>query len=115
MSGPMKGGLFVGAAVAAGLLAGFLVPPLVVGRESARGSRSDAHRQPAMPNLAGRPLDEAEAHLGRRGISYVTDRGDIFGVVVPSLWEVCQTEPPEGERVRGPVHLRAALRGTCSV
>lgn len=115
MSGSLKGGLFVGAAVSVGLLAAFLVPPLVVGRETAKGPKTGAPRPPAMPNIIGRPLDEAEQELGRRGIAYVTDGGDVFGIVVPSIWEVCETEPGAGERVRGTVHLRAALPSTCGI
>jgi hypothetical protein len=115
MSGSLKGGLFVGAAVAVGLLAAFLVPPLVVGRETAKGSKGDAPPPPAMPHIIGRPLDEAEAELARRGIVYVTEGGDIFGIVVPSIWEVCETDPAGGEKVRGTAHLRAALPSTCGV
>jgi hypothetical protein len=116
MPGSLKGGLFVGAAVAVGLLVAFLVPPLVVGRETAKGPKTDAPpRLPAMPNVIGRPLDEAEQELARHGIAYVTDGGDIFGIVVPSIWEVCETEPGEGETVRGTARLRAALPSTCGI
>jgi hypothetical protein len=111
----MKGGLFVGAAVAFGFLFAFLVPPLVVGRETAKGPRTDEPPLPTMPTVVGRPLDEAEEELGRRRIAYVTDGGDIFGIVVPSVWEVCETDPGGGEKVRGTAHLRAALPGTCSI
>jgi hypothetical protein len=115
MSASLKGGLFVGAAVAVGLLAAFLVAPIVVGREPGRVSKADARPLPVMPHLTGRPLDEAEAELGRRGIAHVTDGGDIFGVVVPSVWEVCETVPGEGQRVRRTARLRAALPGTCAI
>jgi hypothetical protein len=109
----MKGGLFVGAAVAVGLLAAFLVPQLVVGRGTAKATKADA--LPAMPNLVGRPLDEAEAELGRRRIAYVTDGGDILGIVMPAIWEVCETRPRAGEKVRGTAHLRAALPSACGI
>jgi hypothetical protein len=115
MSGPVKGGLFVGAAVAIGLLFAFLVPSLVVGRETARESQADAPPLPTMPTVVGLPLDEAEEELGRRRIAYVTDGADIFGIVVPSVWEVCETDPGGGEKVRDTAHLRAALPGTCSI
>jgi hypothetical protein len=114
MSGSLKGGLFVGAAVAVGLLAAFLVPPLVVGRETAKGPKANPPR-PTMPDIVGRQLDEAEEELGRRGIAYVTDGGDILGIVVPSIWEVCATEPGGGQKVSRTAHLRAALPGTCSI
>jgi PASTA domain len=115
MSGFVKGGVFVGAAVAAGLLVGFLVPPLVVGREHDKGGEANAQTLPSMPNIIGRPLDQAENELARNGITYVTDSGDIFGIVVPSVWEVCETEPGTGETVRGTAHVRAALPTTCSI
>ena len=115
MSDPVKGGLFVGAAVAVGLLFAFVVPPLVAGRETAKEHKADRPALPSMPDVVGRPLDEAEQELGRRRIAYVTDGGDILGIVVPSVWEVCETEPGGGEKVRGTAHLRAALPGTCSI
>ena len=115
MSASVKGGLFVGAAVAVGLLAAFLVPPIVVGRETGKASKAEARPLPVMPHLTGLPLDEAEAELGRRGIAHVTDGGDILGVVVPSVWEVCETVPGGGEKVRGTAHLRAALPSTCGI
>ena len=114
MSGPLKGGIFVGAAVAVGMLAGFLLPSLVVGSEG-RNDRAGKPPQPAMPNLVGRSLDEAEDVLGRRGIAYVTDGEEIFGVSVPSIMEVCETTPGAGEQVRGPVRVRAALSNTCAI
>jgi hypothetical protein len=115
MPDSLKGGLFVGAAVAVGLLVAFLVPSLVVGRETAGEPKTDKPPLPAMPDMIGRPLDEAENELARRGIAYVTDGGDIFGIVVPSIWEVCETEPGGGEKVRGTAHLRAALPSTCDI
>jgi hypothetical protein len=68
-----------------------------------------------MPDMIGRPLDQAEEELGWRGIAYVTEGADIFGIVVPSVWEVCETEPGGGEKVRGTAHLRAALPSTCDI
>jgi hypothetical protein len=114
MSGPLKGGLFVGAAVAVGLLAGFLLPSLVVGDDRTTSGRSKP-AGPAMPSLVGRSLDEAEKILGRRGIAYVTDGGDVFGISVPSIMEVCETAPAAGQPVRGKVRVRAALSSTCAI
>lgn len=113
MSDSLKGGLFVGAAVAVGLLVAFLVPTMVVGRGAAKGQRAQAPPPPVMPNVVGRPLDEAERELRRREITYVTDEGDVLGVVVPSVWEICETVPRPGARVRQSARLRAALPGTC--
>jgi hypothetical protein len=115
MSGPVKGGLFVGAAVAVGIVAGLLLPSLVVGGATAERQKPKAPAPPAMPDVVGLPLDEAELRLSRREIAHVTDEGDIFGVVVPSMWEVCETEPVAGQSVRGTAQVRAALTGTCRI
>jgi len=112
MSDSLKGGLFVGAAVAVGLLVAFLVPPMVAGRGTAK-QRAQAPPPPVMPDVVGRKLDDAERELRRHEISYVTDEGDVFGVVVPSVWEVCETRPAAGSRVRQSARVRAALPGTC--
>ena len=114
MSGPLKGGLFVGAAVAVGLLAAFLLPALVVGDEGGAAG-ADKPTRPAMPDVVGRPLDEAEDVLGRRGIAYRTDGEDIFGISVPAIMEVCETVPGAGEPIRGTVRVRAALSRTCAI
>ena len=115
MSGPMKGGLFVGAAVAVGLLAGFLLPSVVMSGEGAATDGTDKAPRPAMPDVIGQPLNQAEDTLGRRGIAYVTDGGDIFGIAVPSIMEVCETVPGAGMPVRGTVRVRAALSSTCAI
>jgi hypothetical protein len=115
MSGPLKGGLFVGAAVAVGLLAAFLVPQSVVGRHGAATAGAGKPPRPAMPDVVGRPLDEAQDALRARRIAYVTDGGDIFGIDVPSIMEVCETVPSAGEPVRGTVRVRAALPRTCAI
>jgi hypothetical protein len=116
MRGPVKGGLFVGAAVATGLLAGLLVPSLVVAeRETVKRPRTHALPRPTMPSVIGLPLDEAKDELGRAGVPYVTDAPDIVEVVVPMLLEVCETEPEPGAKVRGTARLRAAPAGTCDI
>jgi hypothetical protein len=115
MSGSLKGGLFVGGAVALGLLAAFLLPALVAGRETATGQRADTRSLPAMPDIVGLPLDEAESELSRRQIAHVTDTEEVLGVVMPSVWEVCETRPGPGQKVRGTARLRAALPGTCAI
>jgi hypothetical protein len=113
VSDSLKGGLFVGAAVAVGLLVAFLVPAMVMGRGAAKGQRAQTPPPPVMPNVVGRPLDEAERELRRREITYVTDEGDVLGVVVPSVWEICETVPRAGAPVRQSARVRAALPGTC--
>jgi len=47
------------------------------------------------------------------GVSVTVAPGDVLGVVVPSVWEICETVPRPGARVRQSARLRAALPGTC--
>jgi hypothetical protein len=116
MPDAVKGGLFVGAAVAAGILAGLLVPRLVVAEDAQRPQRAHAAPSlPTMPSVVGRPLDEADLALRRRGIDYVTNAPDVVERVVPMVLEVCETEPAEGAAVRGSARVRAALVGTCAI
>jgi hypothetical protein len=115
MPDAVKGGLFVGAAVAAGILAALLVPRLVVAEDAKSPQRAHAPALPTMPSVVGRPLDEADVTLRRRGIEYVTDAPEIVERVVPMVLEVCETEPAEGAAVRGSVRLHAALVGTCAI
>jgi hypothetical protein len=115
MSDSLKGGLFVGAAVAVGLIAAFVLPSMVAGGEASKGRQAKAPPPPVMPNVVGRPLDEAERELRTRQITFVTDEDDVLGVVVPSVWEVCETQPNAGSRVRRGARLRAALPGTCDL
>jgi hypothetical protein len=113
----VKGGLFVAAAVVTGMVVGLVLPSLVVAE---RETGSSAHPQrkaslPTMPSLIGRTLDEAEDELGRRQISYSTDAPHLVEVLVPTVLEVCETEPPAGAKVRGNARVRAAVAGTCSI
>jgi serine/threonine protein kinase len=53
-----------------------------------------------VPSLAGQPLDVAEQHLDQLGLGY-TEEGDtgLFGVLIPSDWSVCDTDPAAGTEV----------------
>jgi hypothetical protein len=119
VSDAVKGGLFVAAAVATGLLAGLFVPSLVgAERETASRPRAPAPALPTMPGIIGRRFDEAQDELRRRGIPYVTVAPDIVAVaevVAPATLEVCDTEPGPGRSVRDRAHLHAAFAGTCGI
>jgi serine/threonine protein kinase len=54
----------------------------------------------AIPSLAGQPLDVAEQQLESLGLHPSEEGGGLFGVIVPSDWNVCQTSPGPGTRVR---------------
>jgi hypothetical protein len=117
MPDALKGGLFVAAAVATGLVAGLFLPSLVgTERHTAKG-RPGAQRplRPTMPSVIGRSLDEARGELSRRGIAYVTNAPDVVEVTVPEILEVCESEPGPGRRVRGSARLRTAIAGTCGI
>jgi serine/threonine protein kinase len=53
-----------------------------------------------VPSLAGEPLDVAEQQLDHLGLGY-TEEGDtgLFGVLIPSDWNVCDTDPAAGSAV----------------
>ena len=105
----------MGTAVAFGILVGLLAPSLVgAEKQAAKGQRAHAPPLPAMPSVIGKPLDEAQAALSRRGIPYVTDAPDIVEMLVPDILEVCESEPSPGKSVRGSARLRAELIGTCN-
>ena len=53
-----------------------------------------------VPSLAGQPLDAAEQRLDQLGLRSSEQGGGIFGVIVPSDWNVCETSPPAGAEVR---------------
>jgi serine/threonine protein kinase len=54
----------------------------------------------AVPSLAGQPLDVAEQRLDGLGLRASEEGGGLFGVLVPSDWNVCQTSPGPGTRVK---------------
>ncbi len=66
---------------------------------------ADSGRSPApsgieVPSLAGQPLDVAERRLDDLGLRTSEDGGGLFGVLVPSDWNVCETSPAAGSTVR---------------
>jgi beta-lactam-binding protein with PASTA domain len=54
----------------------------------------------AVPVLAGQPLDVAEQRLDSLGLRSNEVGGGLFGVLLDSDWNVCQTSPGPGTRVR---------------
>jgi hypothetical protein len=112
MPDAVKGGLFVGAAVATGLVAGLLI---LAGRGTADGSRPEPASLPTMPAVIGQPLDDAQRTLGRRGIRYVTDAPEIVATTVPGILEVCESEPAPRRSIRGRARLHVSLAGTCGI
>ena len=82
-----------------------VIAALGVGAVIAVPKLSDSGKTPvptgiAVPSLAGQPLDVAEQRLDALGLRSTEDGGGIFGVLVPSEWNVCQTSPGPGTRVR---------------
>src|SRR3954471_3312919 len=53
-----------------------------------------------VPALAGQPLDVAEQRLDDLGLRSSEDGGGIFGVLIPSDWNVCETSPAADSLVR---------------
>jgi hypothetical protein len=114
MPDAVKGGLFVGAAVATGLLVGLFAPSLVgPERERSNGARADS--LPVMPSVIDRPLDVVQAELRSRGIAYETDAPHFIEATVPDILDVCDSEPAPGTSVRRSAQLHVALAGTCHI
>ena len=68
-----------------------------------------------VPNVAGSRLDVAELLLQRQSLRSREIGGGLFGIVVKSNWQVCQTYPRGGTRVarRTAVSLVVARPGDC--
>jgi hypothetical protein len=62
-----------------------------------------------VPSLAGQPLDAAEQRLDDLGLQSEEVGGGLFGVVLPSDWDVCETSPPAGSRVRRGSSVRLVI------
>ena len=52
-----------------------------------------------VPSLTGQPLDVAEQRLDDLGLHPSEQGGGLFGVLVPSDWDVCETSPGAGSVV----------------
>jgi hypothetical protein len=68
-----------------------------------------------VPSLAGQPLDVAEQRLDDLGLHSTEEGSSIFGVLIPSDWEVCETSPSAGTVVSpgSSVRLLYARPGDC--
>jgi serine/threonine protein kinase len=68
-----------------------------------------------VPALAGQPLDVAEQRLDSLGLRSTEVGGGIFGILIPSDWNVCRTSPGPGTRVKrgATVNLLIDRPGIC--
>ena len=79
------------------------------------GAGSTAPGGVTVPTLAGQPLDAAEQKLDQLGLRPSEVGGGLFGVLIPSDWNVCETSPAAGSVV-GPgstVRLLIDRPGAC--
>jgi serine/threonine protein kinase len=53
-----------------------------------------------VPSLVGQPLDLAEQRLDDLGLRSSVEGGGLFGVLIPSDWDVCATSPTAESTVR---------------
>jgi serine/threonine protein kinase len=75
---------------------------------------SDSGKTPApsgieVPDLAGQPLDVAEQRLDDLGLNSREEGGGLFGVIVPSDWDVCETSPASGSVVKPGATVRLLI------
>ncbi|HSD22875.1 MAG TPA: serine/threonine-protein kinase [Solirubrobacterales bacterium] len=68
-----------------------------------------------VPSLVGQPLDVAEQRLDDLGLQSNEVGGGLFGILVPSDWEVCRTSPAADSTVRrgSTVQLLIDRPGSC--
>jgi Protein kinase domain/PASTA domain len=78
-----------------GAAAIFAIPRL--DDESGAGSKPSGITVPA---LTGQPLDVAEQRLEDLGLQSTEVSDSLFGILLPSEWDVCRTDPAAGEVVR---------------
>jgi serine/threonine protein kinase len=99
------------AAVAAVAVTAFVAVPKLDDADAPPSERSEV----TVPTLIGEPLDEAEDELDAMGLRSRRVGGGLFGVVLPSEWEVCNTTPaPDETAPRGStVELRIERPGSC--
>jgi beta-lactam-binding protein with PASTA domain len=62
-----------------------------------------------VPSLAGQPLDVAEQRLDELGLGSSEEGGGLFGVLVPSDWDVCGTSPGANTVVRPGTTVRLSI------
>jgi hypothetical protein len=98
--------------VAAGLTVGGLV---FVPRLTDTESPTPKPNRVAVPSLVGQPLDVAEQRLDDLGLQSTQEGGGLFGVLIPSDWEVCATSPAADSAVRpgSTVRLLIDRPGAC--
>jgi serine/threonine protein kinase len=53
-----------------------------------------------VPSLVGQPLDIAEQQLADLGLQSSVEGGGLFGILIPSDWDVCATSPAADATVR---------------
>jgi serine/threonine protein kinase len=53
-----------------------------------------------VPSLVGQPLDVAEQRLAELGLRSSVEGGGLFGILIPSDWDVCATSPAADATVR---------------
>ena len=68
-----------------------------------------------IPSVVGQPLDVAQRRLADLGLNSNEVGGGLFGVLVPSDWEVCQSSPAADATVRrgSTVQLLIDRPGSC--
>jgi hypothetical protein len=66
-----------------------------------------------VPDVVGRPLEEAEARVEAAGLRPEPDKGGgLIEAIMPGPWVVCETSPAAGAEVRREAKVRlASLKG----
>src|SRR5262245_10996907 len=90
--------------IAAGLTVGGLI---AVPRLNDSNGSPSGPKGVTVPSVVGLPLDTAERRLSDAGLHSTDEGGGLFGILIPSEWDVCTSSPSGGETVRrgSTVHL----------
>jgi beta-lactam-binding protein with PASTA domain len=74
---------------------------------------ADECRLVKVPEVRGRPLDEAQTQLKADDLRFKTVGGGLFGIVVTHNWTVCDTKPASGTRVFRQSEVELTVARSC--
>jgi serine/threonine protein kinase len=101
--------LAVLAIVALGVVGAIEAPKLSRSTRHLGSGQAPSSSGVTVPSLAGQPLDVAEQRLNDLGLRPTEEGGGLFGVLVPSDWDVCETSPGAGSEVSPGATVRLSI------
>lgn len=74
---------------------------------------ADECRLVRVPDIKGKPLDEAQTQLKQDDLRVKTVGGGLFGIVVAHNWTVCEAKPASGTRVFRQSEVELTVARSC--